>query len=314
MLLARIELALKVGQVNALPVLNIDSDQEKSITVEVQEARAELSYAIDGGAQSWLALSVGHSPLDAMPSLTVERESSIDLVFPLESKLVARVERMRKGRRPTFKIQVKFFGQVKYNVSVNSRSSYEQKATLENRERMLTVPAMWVWKSDMNSIVLDVPRDDWAEQVLPQLELGAWEVFEIPIIASEPIPAIDEYLRDAEHQLRLGNDKRCIGACRDAIDAMKELLQKVANPVIGDDRASAADKSKRLAEAYSSLIERSLDLASAESSFFAVGAHHRPLDVPVERADAEFALSASMTLRRYLGIRLLATTKGEAKT
>jgi hypothetical protein len=59
-----VNFAFRPNVVNQILTINIGTDLEKTIDLQVQDIRAELLYVVDEGAQQWICLTFGFSPVE----------------------------------------------------------------------------------------------------------------------------------------------------------------------------------------------------------------------------------------------------------
>lgn len=213
-------------------------------------------------------------------------------VFPLSHQLVARIEELRSGGDAQFRVLMRVAGILEH-------------PNWDGRVIPVVLDRLAIQPSKRNPIsTLTIPKSDWAEKMLPPLQFGKWRVYELPTTDAPPMRGVDDYIAEAFSQFNVGNYKRAIGASRDAVEAMKEHLGNVINPAFGDSRASAEEKSKFAVEAFSKLVTSMLEFDATLTSMMAVGAHPRPPELSVARADAELAISVAVSWRRYVALRL----------
>lgn len=305
----RVNFTLRSGPANNIPTINIETDLEKTISIEIHDVRAELSYATNGSPQNPLPLGLGFPLVESWTNASLENEGMVDLLFPLTTPVVKLVESLRAGKRPSFRVTVKPSGRIRYNRTTNpgppgSRPKVEQIA-----EPFLGqgVP---VWRRDAQSIVLDVPRDQWADEVLPILGLGRWQIYELPAAESKPLSEVDSHIEAATRHFDRGEWRSCVASARDAIQHSESHLSAAAGKRFsitesGGVVTDAGPKVEEIVKKYGELVTAMLAFQGKIFGLLSAGDHPQPPGVVLERPDAEFALSLALDCRRYVGARFV---------
>jgi len=276
-----------------------DSPEQEGLKLIVFGLEAALHYGrMDQNiSKGFLSLGTVVPPFGVREVSETDHMGQVTVIFPLTNQLVRRIEDLRAGTDAQFRVGIRLSGLLTHpnwqNVLV--------PIVLDRLEVQRT-------KRD-TSPTLTVSKSDWAERMLPSLQYGKWQIYELPLGEAESATDADHYIAEAFAQFSIGNYKRAISASRDAVEAMRERIAKSVSPTFGDARFTAEEKGRRATDAWSQLIQGMLEFEGALTSLMAVGAHPRPAELTVTRYDAELALSFAASWRRYLGARLT-DTKG----
>lgn len=303
----RVNFMLKSGPSSNIPTMGIETDLEKTIRVEIHEARAELSYAPGGGPQNPVPLATGFPLVESWTTLSLENEGMVDLLFPLNQSTVKLIEILRGGKRPSFRITVKPTGLIRYErtLSVGPPGTKSKVDRVVEPFLGFGVP---VWRRDSQSIVLDVPRDQWADDILPVLGLGRWKIYEVPVTDSKPLAEVDAHIDAAMRHFDRGEWRSCVASARDAIQHSESHLSTAAKTHFSIKESNgtiteAGPKVEEIVARYADLVSAMLAFQGKVFTLFSAGDHPQPANVGLERPDAEFALSIALDCRRYVGAR-----------
>lgn len=247
------------------------------------------AHDLDG----FLTLGAAIPPFSAQSFSEQRSANHSTVVFPLTYHLVNKIEEMRKGDDARLRVVMRVSGLLEATVG----PQHVMQAIVLDRLPVNPNP-------HDHSAVLRIAKSEWVETILPQLKFGKFKLYEVPWSESSSMAGVDGYIEDAFTQFNTGNYKRCVGACRDAVEAMKEVLQGTINPVFTDPKATAEAKVDRVREAFTKLASSMLDFEATLTSLMAAGAHPRPPEMTMTRPDAELALSIATSWRRYVGLRL----------
>ena len=273
-----------------------------------KEARVELSHIEaflfwnprPGHAWNWPELvSIGFPKSMRLSSLVMDKAQDVplELLFPLTPTMLSQMEDSRPDDKVRYAVTLRATGWLIHTPGPGPE--------------LLRVPfvanSVEVAPQDRRGLVLEVERSKWVEEILPDLGVGRFMVYEVPLENFEGVEQVDTYLRNAVRQYLAHEWKLSMAASRDVVESLERELQASASPVYTDKFGTAAEKVKDVREAYGKLVTAMLDFQAATKSLFAAGAHPERPEEFVERPDAELALNIAFSIRRYVGMRLRAT-------
>ena len=218
--------------------------------------------------------------------------SSYQFLFPLSPTLLSQLEEGRSSG-----------GNISYAVSLRING----EVILPNTREPFIADRVVVLRSGVQQGVHEIERSKWIDALLPEMGLGKWIVYEVPVENFDGVAQVDTYLQNAYKQYLAHEWKLCMAASRDVVESLERELSAVANPAYRDRFGSADKKMRLLVDSYGDLVEAMQSFQSASMSLLAAGAHPERPDELVERSDAELALWIALSLRRYVGLRLRTT-------
>ena len=239
-----------------------------------------------------------------------------NLLFPLSSELVSKLETLRNGRKAKFRLSMRVTGhytrpletfvppKTQVQAAVN-QSWLPQFVRHEQVEMPFNIDNLYVFTGrGENNMDIEVDKSRWAEEVLPILGYGVWKTYEIPVSDQAALGKVDEYIEQAAKQFSIGEWKTSLARSRDAIQALAPYLQKYGNPVYTDKKGPADQKFTEVADSFGKLSSSMYDFQSKVFSLLSAGSHPEAEGTAVERADAELGLTLAMACRRYVGSRM----------
>lgn len=271
-----------------------ESPEQKGLRLVVMSIDAALFYGLKDqiDQKGYLATGTVVPPFGISTVVEGDHYGQGTVVFPLTHQLVKRVEDLRLGGDAHFRVVMRVSGVLQHPAWGGTMFPLVLDRLFLQRTKRDSSPT------------LTVPKSEWGEKMLPALQYGKWQVYELPLGEIPPVKGVDEYIADAFAQYQSGNYKRAVSASRDATEALRDYIKQAVNPTFGDPKASAQEKVDRVSGTWSSLVESMLDFDGALTSLMAVGAHPRPAELTVTRYDAELALSIAASWRRYVALRL----------
>lgn len=179
----------------------------------------QTDYAFrSANAQLYFATGPGLKIADARP-LSLDRvlpghldrslTEYLSFEFPLDTRRIAAIERVRQGGSLQFNLHVQV---VVDEIGINPAHEPTKR------------PPTWGLKAVHQMRMQEsfqVPQSHWVERVLPNIGYGTVHVVEFPAAPVESCPALEhsfKALKQAEEQHRLGFYDEAAGKCRVALD------------------------------------------------------------------------------------------------
>ncbi len=274
----------------------------------------------EAGEGDWFARLIAIGSLVPAASLSGLRpaEGAFDcnLLFPLSSELVSKLETLRNGRKAKFRLSLRVTGHYtrpletfvppkSQDVTALSQKSLPDFIRHEQVEVPFNVDNLYVLTGrGENNMDIEVDKSGWAEDILPILGYGVWKTYEIPFSDQATLGKVDEYIEQAAKQFSIGEWKTSLSRSRDAIQALVPYLQKYGNPVYTDKKGPADQKFTDVTDSFGKLSSSMYDFQSKVFSLLSAGSHPEAEGTAVERPDAELGLTLAMACRRYVGSRM----------
>lgn len=234
-------------------------------------------------------------------TLNQSNEVSLDLLFPLSPSLLSQMEETRPADKARYGVMLRITG------ILNESPAEVLPAGQFPKAYPFAAEGIIVWRIGSTDPMLEIERSKWTDTILPNLGVGRWMIYEVPVESFEGVTQADDYLNNALRQYSAHEWKLCMAACRDVVESLQRGLESTTNSAFGDRFASAPEKMRRFAEKYDHLVASALDFEAATKSLLAAGSHPERPEELVQRPDAELALWVALSLRRYVGMRLRET-------
>jgi hypothetical protein len=129
----------------------------------------------------------------------------------------------------------------------------------------------------------------------------------------KPLQNADKHLGEAQHHFDTGEWRAAVSSSRIVLQELQPLLKVNVSDAFGDgpsakNPSTATEKLDGLMLAYQNLAEAMRKFQAESFGVLSSGAHPLPADARLERPDAEFALSLALACRRYVGLRMPASS------
>ncbi len=240
----------------------------------------------------------------------------LTVVFPMAAETVSRIENLRVGKDAVFRAYFRLSGYVQAvqgHVTPPPGFKGESSVTLSMLQQdMAGVPfhigRLHVTDSSGTQLPIKVAKSRWAEEILPGLGLGVSKVIEIPLAGVEDsLKETDKLLDEAHRKFFDGDWTGSLTSSRKAMETLQPVVKAHINPAHADKAKgiSAEQKADDLALSFEELAKAMLEYQGAVRGLLHAGAHQPVPGATLERADAELGLMLALSVRRYVGVRML---------
>jgi hypothetical protein len=240
----------------------------------------------------------------------------LNLVFPMSAETVARIENLRMGRDAIFRAYFRLSGHVQVmqghitpSPAFKGESSLVQSmVSLDQVGVPFHVNRLHLTDRSGTQQLIKIAHSRWAEDILPGLGWGVSKVIELPLTGVEDsLKETDKLLDEAHRKFFEGDWTGSLTASRKAMETLQPIVRSHINPGHADKGAgvSAEQKADDLTQSFEDLAKAMVGYQRAVRGVLHAGAHQPIPGATLERADAELGLMLALSVRRYVGVRML---------